>query len=403
MLHRQCIAPGMVRMLRETNNYAENGSGNPDTGEKLKPDKIPHESFFQRAGIGLVQNVRQKRGGRPATDVRFIICNSQGGAIRNRIGSTAMVNGSVVGLNRIKNIQDQIQIRAGLNTLLDDMKRRGAFSIPQDAHVVIKPNICAVKGFETGATVDPFVVRCLVDWILQNYSPESILISESDATDLNLNVALKILGWEKTFADYPDVRLVNMTQDSKVTVHLEKGRYFTQIKMSESYMKADTLISVAKLKTHMMTGITCNLKNLFGSNPTTLKAVYHPRLDDVITDIVGVKIPQLCIVDGIIAMEGAGPVNGVPKPLGLLVVGNDVVATDHACAQIMGFNPKRINHLRLAAKDGFGNMSYEVFGERIEDVKTPFAFIPAWKRVPLGLQQNRLMQRIRRGNLQHKS
>lgn len=312
-----------------------------------------------------------------------------------------MVKGSVVGLNRIQNIQDQVQIRAVLNTLLDDMKRRGAFSMPQDAHVVIKPNICSVRGFETGATVDPFVVRCLVDWILQTYSPESILIGESDATDLNLNVALKILGWEKTFADYPGVRLVNMTQEPKVTVPLEKGRYFTQIEMPESYMEADTLISVAKLKTHMLTGITCNLKNLYGANPTTFKAVYHPRLDDVISDLVRVKIPQLCIVDGIVAMEGAGPVSGVPKPLGLLVVGNDIVATDHACARIMGFSPKRINHLRLAAKDGLGSTSYEVFGERIEDVRTPFVFIPAWKKVALGLQQNKLVQRVRTRNLAH--
>lgn len=314
-----------------------------------------------------------------------------------------MVNGSVVGLNRIENIQDSARIRAALGTLLDDMKRRSAFSIPQDAHILIKPNICSIKGFETGATVDPFIVQCLVDWLLQNYSIKRIMIGETDATDLNLNVALKILGWEKTFAGYPNVELVNMTKDQRVTVPLEGGRYFKQIDMPESYMKADTLISVAKLKTHMLTGITCNTKNLFGANPEALKVVYHSRLDDVISDMARVRIPDLCIVDGIIAMEGAGPVSGVPKPLGLLVAGNDMVATDHACARIMGFNPKKIKHLRLAAKDGLGSTSYEVFGERIEDVRTRFVFIPTWKKLALGIQQNGFMKRARAGNSANKS
>jgi uncharacterized protein (DUF362 family) len=314
-----------------------------------------------------------------------------------------MEKNCVVGLHRTEKIQDPLQIRSTLYKLLDGLKQRDAIAIPSNAHVMIKPNICFVKGYETGATVDPFVVQCLVDWLLQNYPIERITIGETDATGLNLNVALRVLGWEEIFDDYPNVRLVNMTHDQKVDVPLEGGRYFTQIAMPKSYMEADTLISVAKLKTHALTGITCNLKNLYGANPDIFKDKYHSNLDDVIVDLTRVKIPHLCVVDGIIAMEGAGPVSGAPKPLGLLIAGNDVVATDHACARLMGFKPSRIRHLRRASKEGLGSTAYEVFGERIEDAGTQFAFIPAWKRAAIDLSQNRLVHRIVNWNQRHES
>ncbi len=309
-----------------------------------------------------------------------------------------MTKRCIVGLHRTEKIQDPLQIQSTLYKLLDGLKQRDAIAIPSSAHVMIKPNICFVKGYETGATVDPFIVQCLVDWLLQNYSIERIIIGETDATGLNLNVALRVLGWEEMFDSYPNVQLVNMTHDQRVDVPLEGGSYFTQIAMPKSYMDADTLISVAKLKTHALTGITCNLKNLYGSNPEIFKDKYHTNLDDVIVDLARVKIPHLCVVDGIIAMEGAGPVSGAPKPLGLLIAGNDVVATDHACARVMGFNPNRIGHLKRAWKEGLGSTSYEVFGERIEDVGTRFAFVPTWKRVAIDINRNRLVHRIANRN-----
>jgi uncharacterized protein (DUF362 family) len=149
--------------------------------------------------------------------------------------------------------------------------------------------------------------------------------------------------------------------------------------MSKSYMESDYLISVGKLKTHVMTGITCILKNQFGANPTKHKAQYHSCLDEVIHDLNKARLPDLCLVDGIIAMEGKGPVSGMPKPLGLLIIGNDAVATDHACSRIMGLNPNN-SHLKLAIKRKLGSIEYEVFGEKIEDVRSRFEHIPFWMK-----------------------
>ena len=300
---------------------------------------------------------------------------------------------NIIGIAKVQHLQNKSEIKSALVNLLNQMKDRGKINIPPKANVMIKPNICLVKGCETGATVDPFIVKSLVDWLLQNYDIRTITIGEADATELNVNVAFKVLGWEDAFNLYSNVRLLNLTKDEYVDVDLD-GSYFKNFKMSKSYMESDFLISVGKLKTHTMTGITCILKNQYGSNPIKYKAQYHDHLDEVICDLNQARLPDLCLVDGIIAMEGAGPVSGIPNPLGLLVVGNDAVAIDHACTRIMGFNPNKISHITLAVKQKLGSTDYEVFGENIEDVRIKFKFVPHWKKIVVGIYQNEFINRI---------
>ena len=45
------------------------------------------------------------------------------------------------------------------------------------------------------------------------------------------------------------------------------------------------------------------------------------------------------IADGIVAMEGNGPLNGTARPLGKIVLADDPVAADATCAYLMGFKP----------------------------------------------------------------
>ena len=70
-------------------------------------------------------------------------------------------------------------------------------------------------------------------------------------------------------------------------------------------MEADYLISFAKLKTHSMQVISGIMKNQFGALPEKLKVVYHPHLAEVICDLVRVRPPDFCLVDGLDRSRGA--------------------------------------------------------------------------------------------------
>jgi uncharacterized protein (DUF362 family) len=290
---------------------------------------------------------------------------------------------TTVGIIRVTNIRDHKEIREDFYKLLDTMNETGVIKIPLNARVMIKPNICLVRGYETGATVDPFLVECLIVWLIDNYSIQEIIIGESDATMLNIDIAFKALGWERMAQKFPMVRLLNLSKDNLVDIPL-KGLFFKGLKMSKTYMESDFLISFAKLKTHTFTKITGNMKNLFGANPVKYKAQYHVNIDKVICDLNSVRKPDLCLVDGIIAMEGDGPVAGEPRPAGLILAGNDTVATDHACARVMGFNPNGIAHLVMAKKCGIGSFTYKVVGQSVGEVTQKFKFVPLSKQIALG-------------------
>jgi uncharacterized protein (DUF362 family) len=96
--------------------------------------------------------------------------------------------------------------------------------------------------------------------------------------------------------------------------------------------------------------------------------------------LVRVRPPDFCLVDGLIAQEGPGPVSGLPRLMRLVIGGTDAVATDHVCARLMGIEPRHVPHLKLAAKQNLGTSSYTVLGCRVEDVFENFDFIPQWRQ-----------------------
>ena len=132
------------------------------------------------------------------------------------------------------------------------------------------------------------------------------------------------------------------------------SRDFQNCILPNTVLGADLLVSVAKMKTHHWTGATLSMKNLFGTVPSGVygwpKNVLHwAGIHECIADLHAAFPRQFAIVDGIVGMEGDGPINGVSKRAGVLVAGDDPVAVDATCCRIMQIDPYRIGYLRLAA------------------------------------------------------
>jgi len=290
-----------------------------------------------------------------------------------------------VGIIRVQDIDDDALVRAGVYELLDSLQN--SIQVSQDAQVIIKVNLCLLLDCETGATVDPRLAKYLAEWLLERRSIREIIIAESDATALSADRAYYGLGWDRILADTPKLRYLNLSQDERIEVKLD-GLFLRKVEMSRTFMEADYVISLAKLKTHSMQGISGIMKNQFGTLPEKLKVVYHPHLSEVICDLVRIRPPDLCMVDGLIAHEGPGPVAGTPRLMRLIIGGTDAVATDHVCAGVMGISPRRVPHLKLARKHSLGTSHYTVLGCRIEDVAERFACIPQWRQAWMWLREH---------------
>ena len=138
-------------------------------------------------------------------------------------------------------------------------------------------------------------------------------------------------------------------------------------------LEADLFVSMPKLKTHHWAGVTLSLKNLFGIMPGSMygwpKNVLHWQgIEPSILDInATLPVQRFNIVDGIIGMEGNGPIQGVPRKSGVLVFGADPVAVDATSARLMGLDPWKVWY--LAQADRFlGNAADDRIDQRGEDL-----------------------------------
>jgi len=82
-------------------------------------------------------------------------------------------------------------------------------------------------------------------------------------------------------------------------------------------------------------------------------------------------------------MEGNGPLNGIPRPLGRIVLADDPVAADATCARLMGFEPRRVVHIREGARF-LGNAEpgrIDQVGEPVRIPAAPFRLVPEFQNL----------------------
>jgi uncharacterized protein (DUF362 family) len=117
------------------------------------------------------------------------------------------------------------------------------------------------------------------------------------------------------------------------------------------------------------------MKNMFGVLANKKKTVFHDHLIDVITFLNRTINQDLIIVDGVIGMEGLGPIQGRPVDLGLIISGLNPVTVDAVCCHIVGINPYAVETLWKAYKTGVGEIDINkitVLGENIPDIQKKF-------------------------------
>lgn len=246
-----------------------------------------------------------------------------------------------------------------VSNAVDKAMQMTKFSVKPDIPIIIKPNLCCIRSFETGATTDPSIVEALVRYIKRKFRSKKFYIVESNATALNADLAFKLLGYEK-LAYQIGAKIINLTS---IPFHVEKfprNNYIKQLKIPAIFRRSHFLISAAKLKTNSMCGFTGTLKNMYGCNPEPYKAKYHQRLHEAIADIASAFRPDFSIVDAVVAMQGSGPVDGTPVRMNRIIAGNDPVAVDVYMSRLIGINPNKVPYLKYSERMGAGSAKYQL-------------------------------------------
>ncbi len=180
-----------------------------------------------------------------------------------------------------------------------------------------------------------------------------------------------------------DARFVDLNRDdvSRVVRFADRGELY----FPNTALRADLIVSLAKMKTHHWAGATLSMKNFFGLVPGCVygwpkNELHHIGIDRSIVELSRIFRRSFAIVDGVVGMQGNGPIQGSPKPAGVLVMGPDLPAVDATCCRIMGIDPAKIGYLSMAA-DRLGvteEARIEQRGEMIRAVRTNFDLMPAF-------------------------
>jgi uncharacterized protein (DUF362 family) len=158
-----------------------------------------------------------------------------------------------------------------------------------------------------------------------------------------------------------------------------------ELYLPNTILAADLLVSMPKLKTHHWTGATLSMKNLFGVVPGGVygwpKNVLHwAGIHECVADLANLFPRTLAIVDGIVGMEGNGPIQGSAKPVGLIVAGTDLAAVDATCCRLMGINPLNVGYLALSrSSDALAAAAIRQTGEAIAGTRALFELPPRFE------------------------
>ena len=118
-------------------------------------------------------------------------------------------------------------------------------------------------------------------------------------------------------------------------------------------------ISLPKLKTHSMAGVTMGVKNQWAFPCQSARGFDHNyKLADKLVDVLSYVRPDFTIIEGVEGtIYGHYPVTALADeavlPLRVLVAGKNVVATDMVGARIYGYTLDDVPHLKIAVERGY--------------------------------------------------
>ena len=152
-----------------------------------------------------------------------------------------------------------------------------------------------------------------------------------------------------------DVELVPMDEETQHEVQLtHEHRLRDYIYTPESVATCDYMISMPKFKAHPWTTVTFALKNWIGIQDDRHRMIDHDyHLDRKIADLQEIVQPDFIAIDAIIGGQDR-MLTAVPFDLGLVIMGENSVATDAVCCAILDLDPAEVDHIRYCHERGLG-------------------------------------------------
>jgi uncharacterized protein (DUF362 family) len=254
------------------------------------------------------------------------------------------------------------------------------------ARVFVKPNLTYPRPSGVGAVTDVRVMGALLETLV-DAGAGTIIVGDGPGKSAARD-CFDAAGYESLEAKY-GIRFVDLNTARTRTVDVPNARAFDKLEIPEVVLDADLFVTASPLKTHVDGLLTLNAKNLFGIPPTRFygapRAIFHLRgVDEVVHDICRAVPPHYAVADATVVME-LGVARGTPVPIGAIVAGANLVATDAVSARLIGQEPGACPYLRYLAEDGVGPLDLadiDLVGDSLDALARPLKL--EHRRTPSG-------------------
>lgn len=313
---------------------------------------------------------------------RAIVTALSGGLTScQRSEPTRFAGSSPVAVLRAKSYQQDLA-----TVILEGIRLCGL--VVKDKRIVLKPNLVEFDA-TTAINTDVAVVAAALA-AFRSLGAASVTIAEGPGHRRDTMGLADQAGYWKGIRSFED-HFVDLNRDDVSPVKNFAGE--SQFFLPNTALAADLIVSMPKMKTHHWAGATLSMKNFFGLVPGAVygwpkNTLHYLGIDNSIVALNRQFRKTFAIVDGIVGMEGNGPIQGTAKAMGLLVFGQDLVAVDATCCRVMGIDPAKIGYLQQAADLGaVAHNQIQQRGENPFTVRNDFELIPEFASVRLDSNQ----------------
>lgn len=258
---------------------------------------------------------------------------------------------------------DTARVEGAVKRAVDSIGGMEAFVKP-GMKVLLKPNLLSARPPDDGVDTHPEVVRAVIR--LVKAAGGAVKIGDSPG------------GYHKDIYEVFEKSGIKKVAEEEGTelAGFTKSKFVDSFPIAREVFDCDVMISIPKLKTHIITVLTAAIKNTYGTVTGLYKTECHskaPREEDfarIVAKIHSISRPHLNILDAIVAMEGDGPSSGTLRNVGIVMASADAVAMDACVAKLVGLEPLDILVTKEAYSMGLGEADLSKIEITGDDIKT---------------------------------
>lgn len=246
---------------------------------------------------------------------------------------------------------DFLSYAESLPPLLDRIGAREA--LDGQERILLKPNLVNQSPFPVTTPVQAMVV--LVDYVQQCSRAELMIGEGCGETHISSIDVLRHHGYEK-LAREKGLRLIDLNEAENVSLSRDDCQVFPEFHLPKIAFES-FIVSFPVLKAHSLAEVTLAMKNMMGfpshhyyrQGGSWRKSVFHRRMHRSVFELNLYRKPDLSIIDASVGLADyhlGGPT--CQPPVKKLVAGFDPVAVDACGAELLGFDWRDVEHIRLA-------------------------------------------------------